>query len=124
MAYSSTLDFMKKNDILNFTSPTFCHGLSGLLLILKNLYILTDDLIFHNVMLKVVQKIIDSSDKSYEFGFKDIDYSYTNYTLSRYEEINNNIGIMKGSISVLLSLLEIINNEINILSNIFLLNIN
>lgn len=75
-------------------------------------------------MLKVVQKIIDSSDKSYEFGFKDIDYSYTNYTLSRYEEINNNIGIMKGSISVLLSLLEIINNEINILSNIFLLNIN
>ena len=43
-------------------------------------------------MLKVVQKIIDSSDKSYEFGFKDIDYSYTNYTLSRYEEINNNIG--------------------------------
>jgi len=48
---------MKKNDILNFTSPTFCHGLSGLLLILKNLYILTDDLIFHNVMLKVVQKI-------------------------------------------------------------------
>ena len=124
MAYSSTLDFMKKNDILNFTSPTFCHGLSGLLLILKNLYILTDDLIFHNVMLKVVQKIIDSSDKSYEFGFKDIDYSYTNNTLSRYEEINNNIGIMKGSISVLLSLLEIINNEINILSNIFLLNIN
>ena len=105
------------------SSPTFCHGYSSLLILLKEIERLENNNKYNHIILSIIKKIEKYKIEDELLVFKDIDYIYKNDKLSKKEYKNNNIGILKGTISVLLSLMEIIDDNITVLSDIFLLNL-
>lgn len=86
--------YNKPREINRINSPTFCHGISGLLQISLRLYQLTNQEIYKQQSKRMVKELSINFNKKYKFGFRDFN--------SKYEE---NPGILNGSSGILLSLL-------------------
>ncbi|WP_290032894.1 lanthionine synthetase C family protein [Ligilactobacillus cholophilus] len=117
------------NSILNrkyvqIVSPTFCHGLSGQLAYLLLQYKRTSNSTYLKCANKLVDKILNTYSKQYEFGFIDVEDSMN--IKEKYYTYWDNFGLLSGTLGVLLVLLEYLsvvqNNNIAKWNEIFLLN--
>lgn len=104
-------EMLKKIDL---TSPTFCHGISGVLYIITEMKKKSQDPIFNEIEEKLINKINTHYNPNNRFGFKDIE-RYNN------EEFQfNKTGILTGTSGVYLVLLNQSNENTSYLQNIFI----
>ncbi|GFZ32674.1 hypothetical protein CSC2_32000 [Clostridium zeae] len=100
-----------------FISPTFCHGYSGLLQTLNVFYQDTKIESFLEPIDNITNKILSFYEKDAAFGFYDYEYKF-NQEVSK----NIDIGIVKGTTSILLPLLATIQYSKTNWDNMFLIN--
>lgn len=84
----------------NLDCPSFCHGLSGLLTILYEMYLNTGIELFLQTSKDLLGQITEKYDVSLPFGFK----CYAS-TTNQDDFLINNFGLLDGSIGIALSLL-------------------
>lgn len=86
--------YNKPLEINRINSPTFCHGISGVLQISLRLYQLTNQEIYKEQSKRMVKELLTNFNKKYKFGYRDFNLKY-----------ENNPGILTGSSGILLSLM-------------------
>jgi len=86
--------YNKPIEISRIDSPTFCHGISGVLQISLRLYQLTHQEIYKQQSKRMIKALLEIYNKKYKFGYRDFNIKY-----------ENNSGILNGSSGILLSLL-------------------
>lgn len=105
-------------DKLGFISPTFCHGYSGWLHIVNLFYKDTGEKEFEPVINNLASRILTYYNEDNPLGFKNLEYDDN---LEVIEE--DHISFVRGTVSVLLPLLGLINDKKdNEWDHIFLLN--
>lgn len=94
-------------EYLNFSSPTFCHGYSGFLSMIEYINNLDTELDFSKLKEQLTNKILSFYNFNYDYCFKDYDYEYNNDNgcLSSDVKPYDRLGILSGSIGVMLVLL-------------------
>ncbi|WP_234117505.1 lanthionine synthetase C family protein [Clostridium hydrogenum] len=109
-----------KEEELELTSPTFCHGYAGLLQILNCMYNDTGLENLKEYKNKILNKILDFYHETTAFGFHNIDIS--NYiTMSDIKNFDN-CGLLSGSSGVVLSILGAIKPSTVQWDSIFMIN--
>ncbi|MGL5576555.1 MAG: lanthionine synthetase C family protein [Sarcina sp.] len=96
---------VKEYDLI---SPTICHGYAGILIVFDSMYKETNDIVFKEACNKLIDLIFEYYDKNFEFVFPDRNISFKN----NFEILEKkSLGLLEGSLGVLLSLLSVINIE-------------
>lgn len=80
--------------------PSFCHGLAGLLAIVHQMHLATELQVFSETANKISYSILERYSENHPFGFKTV-----NRGQGGQESILDNIGLIDGSIGIILSLL-------------------
>lgn len=101
-------------DKMGFTSPTFCHGYSGILHIVNLMYEDTKDDEYIEIVNRVIEKVMSYYDKNNSFGFTEIDNNGIKQEIS-------SIHFVEGANSILLPLLAVLGEKSN-WDSIFLIN--
>ncbi len=94
--------FHRKPEEWNLTGPTFCHGISGLLLITHQIAQQTTFLDLEERVRELKGTLMQFYNPQFPFGFKNMELCKS----GGYFEINN-LGFLEGSVGVLLTLLTV-----------------
>jgi len=86
------------------SSPTICHGYSGVLLIYNELARKTGNVKFSRFRDQIVQKLLSTFSPAYEFGFYEYDKVFRGTLYNKARRFKDT-GILNGSSGVILSLL-------------------
>lgn len=98
--------------LFNLDSPTFCHGYAGILNIINNLKIKDKNLI--KIKKHCINKILSYYNLNYPLCFKNYDKILIDQKYSKDKYLIDDIGILSGSIGVVLSLMDCVHEkEIN-----------
>nr|WP_194191557.1 lanthionine synthetase LanC family protein [Clostridium chrysemydis] len=102
-------------------SPTICHGLSGLIMILTEMYRDTNKNLYKLTIDKYISELLTFNNSNYILNFQN--YDVENVLLGKTNIINkNDIGLIDGSLGVLLTLLDYLTPNCNSFKRIFLIN--
>ncbi|WP_431089752.1 lanthionine synthetase C family protein [Paenibacillus sp. 8b26] len=88
--------FCLDEELLNALSPTFCHGLAGLLHMAHRFYYLTGNIAALHFADQIALKLVNLYDEELPFGYQDLEG--TTHV--------HNIGILQGATGIALSLLD------------------
>lgn len=106
-AFEAFLGTFSRIDITtHYSSPTFCHGLSGMLTLSRLMARDSGSTVLENWNERMERSLLSLYQPSYPFGFKEIEIDFfqeESRTLKIMER--DNIGILSGSAGILLSLL-------------------
>jgi lantibiotic modifying enzyme len=88
--------FCLDDELLNALSPTFCHGLAGLLHMAHRFYSLTGNIAALHFADQIALKLVNLYDEELPFGYRDLEG--TTHV--------HNVGILQGATGIALSLLD------------------
>ena len=103
----------------NLMSPTICHGYAGILMILDTMYKETRDIEFKYGIDRLIDLLLEEYTEGFEFGFIDTDYDLVD--INKIVKTKD-LGLLEGSIGVIITLLSVINSTDMNWKRIFLIN--
>lgn len=102
-------------------SPTICHGLSGLIMTLNEMYIDTNKELYKNSLNNYIDELLMLDSKSYLFRFRN--YEVENVLEGKANYVyKNDIGLIDGSLGVISTLMDYELRECSSYKRIFLIN--